>query len=54
MEQDKIQESTDIAVLPKTKFQKQCEGAITLEELRTSLHNYINAYPWKKEQLKKK
>ena len=46
--QDKIQALTEIGVLPKTKFQQECEGAITIEELRTRVYKHINAYPWKK------
>ena len=46
--QDKIQALTEIGVLPKTKFQERCEGAMTLEELRTSMYKFINDYGWKK------
>ena len=45
---DKIQDIKGTIALPKTKFQLQCEGAITIEELRERVYKHINSLPWKK------
>jgi hypothetical protein len=32
---------TEIGLIPKTDFQKRCEGAISIEEFRTRLHKRL-------------
>ena len=45
---DKKSTAKEIAAIPKTKFQLQCEGAITIEELRTRVYAHINSLDWAK------
>ena len=45
---DKIPMLTEIGVLQKTKFEERCEGALTIEELRSRVHKHINSLEWKK------
>jgi hypothetical protein len=36
----------EMGLVPKTAFQKECEGAISLEEFRTEMHKKIETL-WK-------
>lgn len=38
-----------MGLMPKTKFQKECEGAISIEEFRANVHKKL-AILWKKHQ----
>jgi hypothetical protein len=37
----------ELGVIEKTKFQKECESAVTLEDFRKKMHSRINK-AWKK------
>ena len=39
---------TDAGILPKTKFQLECERGTPLEEARQELLAYVRSFPWKK------
>jgi hypothetical protein len=39
----------ELGLVPKTAFQKECEGAITLEEFRNGMHKKIEAL-WKSKK----
>lgn len=45
---DAITKLKSIGLLEKTKFDREAEKAISVEELRESLHNHINKV-WKKK-----
>jgi len=38
----------ELGVISKTKFQKECEEGITLDELNNRLTKHIESLPWKK------
>jgi hypothetical protein len=37
----------ELGVIEKTKFQKKCESAVTIEDFRKKMHSRINK-AWKK------
>ncbi len=37
-----------LGVIEKTEFQKDCEGAISIEEAREDTLNFVRSLPWKK------
>ncbi len=38
----------EIGLIPKTKFQEQCEKGTPLEEARQELLAHVRSFPWKK------
>lgn len=38
----------ELGLIEKTQFEKDCEGAITIEEARAHTHAFIKSFPWKK------
>ena len=38
----------ELGVISKTKFHKECEDGITLDELNNRLTKHIESLPWKK------
>jgi hypothetical protein len=38
----------EIGLMPKTKFQEQCEKGTLLEEARQELLAHVRSFPWKK------
>ncbi|MEO7309718.1 MAG: hypothetical protein ABIX01_04925 [Chitinophagaceae bacterium] len=38
----------ELGLMEKTQFEKECEGAITLEEFKQGLLDHIDSLPWKK------
>jgi hypothetical protein len=38
----------EMGLMEKTRFEKECEDAITIEEARSHTHEFIRNLPWKK------
>ncbi len=38
----------NLGLMEKTQFEKDCEGAITIEEARAHTHAFIKSLPWKR------
>ena len=38
----------ELGVVSKTQFEKDCEGALTVEEARTRIKKFVKNLPWKK------
>ena len=38
----------ELGVVSKTQFEKDCKGALTVEEARTRIKKFVKNLPWKK------
>ena len=38
----------ELGVVSKTQFEKDCKGALTVEEARTRIKQFVKNLPWKK------